>query len=151
MSPVAAAYLSRERPSLLYLSGPPSYIEGELGREVIERGIDNLLRVVGETGCRVIMDHYALRDARATERFGRLWETGRVVTAAAYVGVGELPLEARRAQLWGSLRKPPARAARRGGAAVRRASREDREPGAASAGDPRARMRRTSGKGGRRA
>src|SRR5262245_61439170 len=152
LSPVAAAYLIRERPSLLYLSGPPSYIEGEVGRDVIERGIDHLLRVIAETGCRVIMDHYALRDARAPERFARLWETGRVMTAAAYAGVDDLTLEARRAQLWGGVRKPPARAGRR--ETTRRGGRlGDRagESGDASAGPLRATMRRTSGKGGRRA
>lgn len=131
LSPVAAAYLTRERPTLLYLSGPPSYIEGELGRDTIERGIDNLLRVIDRTGCRVILDHHALRDARAAARFARLWQTGRVATAAAYAGVAEAPLEARRAQLWAGVRRPPARAAR-----------------------PRATMpatRRTAAKGGHRA
>jgi uncharacterized protein len=111
LSPVAAAYLTRERPTLLYLSGPPSYIEGMLGREIIERGIDNLLRVIDGTGCRVILDHHALRDARAAARFARLWDTGRVTTAAAYAGVAEATLEARRAQLWAAVRKPPAKAA----------------------------------------
>jgi uncharacterized protein len=109
LSPVAAAYLIRERPTLLYLSGPPSYLEGELGRALIERGIDNLLRVVEATGCRVIMDHHAFRDPRAGSRFARLWETGRVTSAAGYVGVDETALEARRAQLWATVRKPPAK------------------------------------------
>jgi predicted metallo-beta-lactamase superfamily hydrolase len=110
LSAVAAAYLLRERPTLLYLSGPPSYIEGELGRELIERGIDNLLRVIDGTGCRVIMDHHALRDARALSRFARLWDTGRVMTAASYLGLPDAALEARRAQLWATVRKPPAKA-----------------------------------------
>ena len=110
LSAVAAAYLARERPTLLYLSGPPSYIESRLGRDLVERGIDNLLRIIDATGCRVIMDHHALRDVRATERFERLWATGRVTTAAAYLGVADACLEARRVQLWARVRKPPARA-----------------------------------------
>jgi predicted metallo-beta-lactamase superfamily hydrolase len=113
LSPVTTAYLIRERPTLLYLSGPPSYIERELGTPAIERGIDNLLRIVASTGCRVIMDHHALRDARWLARFARLWETGRVVTAAAHVGAAARPLESRRAALWGGTRKPPAKAAER--------------------------------------
>src|SRR5439155_27119121 len=36
LSPVAAAYLVQERPTLLYLSGPPSYIERDVGASVIE-------------------------------------------------------------------------------------------------------------------
>jgi len=82
MSAVAAAYLIRERPHLLYLSGPPSYLERQLGPAAIDRGIDNLRRVIDATGARVIMDHYALRDGNAGERFRSLWDAG-VVTAAA--------------------------------------------------------------------
>jgi predicted metallo-beta-lactamase superfamily hydrolase len=129
LSPVATAYLLRERPTLLYLSGPPSYIEGELGAALIDRGIDNLLRVLDGTGCRAIMDHHALRDARAPARFARLWETGRVMTAAAYLGLGDAALEARRAQLWAGVRKPPARAA-----ASTRAATEGAGPGRGAAG-----------------
>jgi len=108
LSAVAAAYLIRERPTLLYLSGPPSYIERELGTALIDRGIDNLLRVVEATGCRAIMDHHALRDARFGERFARLWETGRVLTAAGYLGVPEAALESRRERAWACVRKPGA-------------------------------------------
>ena len=64
LSPVAAAYLIRQRPTLLYLAGPPSYVEREVGTAVIERGIDHLVRIVHTTGCRVIMDHHALRGSR---------------------------------------------------------------------------------------
>jgi predicted metallo-beta-lactamase superfamily hydrolase len=112
LSPVAAAYLIQERPTLLYLSGPPSYIEREIGAAAVERGIDNLLRVMDATGCRVIMDHHALRDTRFAERFARLWETGSVVTAAGYLGLAEAPLESRRHRAWAATRKPPARAGR---------------------------------------
>src|SRR5918992_1948170 len=114
LSPVAAGYLIQERPTLLYLSGPPSYLEHELGHALIERGIDNLLRIIDASGCRVIMDHHALRDARAAARFARLWETGRVLTAAAYLGVAEATLEAQRVLLWSSAsRKPPVKVAAR--------------------------------------
>src|SRR6185436_15251629 len=75
---------------------------------VIDRGIDHLLRIVETLGCRVIMDHHALRDVRWRERFARLWETGRVGTAAAYLGVEDAALETRRAELWGRVRKPAA-------------------------------------------
>ena len=113
LSPVAAAYLVQERPTLLYLSGPPSYIERDVGASVIERGIDNLLRVVGATGCRVIMDHHALRDVRFAERFRRVWDTGAVVTAAGYLGLAAAPLESRRSHAWAQARKAPARAPER--------------------------------------
>jgi len=109
LSRVATAYLIRERPHLLYLSGPPSYLEKQVGTAVIDHGIDNLRRVIDATGCRVIMDHYALRDANAADRFGALWEEGRVVTAARYLGVRETALEGKRHILWATQRKPQAR------------------------------------------
>jgi len=108
MSPVVAAWLIRQRPSLVYLSGPPSYLEREVGRPLIEQGVDHCLAVVAATGCRVIMDHYGVRDPRYRERFARLWQTGRVVTAAEFLGVTGAPLEARRRELWVEARKPPA-------------------------------------------
>src|SRR5262249_52827175 len=63
-SAVATAYLLRERPDLLYLSGPPTYLEAHVGKDVVRQGLENLLRIVRETGCRVIVDHHALRDRR---------------------------------------------------------------------------------------
>jgi len=107
LSPVASAWLIQARPTTLYLSGPPSYIERELGAAAIERSVDHLCRIIDATGCRVIMDHHAVRDLRFTARFARLWETGRVVTAAAHLGLAVQPLEARREQLWAAVRKPP--------------------------------------------
>ena len=128
LSPVAAAYLARQRPTLLYLSGPPAYLESQLGTELIDRGIEHLRRIIDQTGCRVILDHYALRDAAYLERFGGLWETGRVVTAAGYLGLPDTPLEARRFERWAGRRKPPmpvrpsrARGAVEGGGARRAA------------------------------
>jgi uncharacterized protein len=111
LSPVAAAWLIQQRPTTLYLSGPPSYVEREVGTALIERAIDHLRRIVDTTGCRVIMDHYAMRDPRASSRFERLWATGRVITAAAHLGVAAQPLEARRDRLWAAARKPPVKAA----------------------------------------
>src|SRR2546427_3771131 len=109
LSSVAAAYLTRQRPTLVYLSGPPSYIEYELGEAAIARGIENSHGLIAATGCRVIMDHHALRDGRWAERFARLFETGRVVTAAGFIGHGETVLETRRRELWSHARRPVAK------------------------------------------
>ena len=105
LSPVAAAYLIRERPTLLYLSGPPAYLEGQLGRGLIEQGIDQLLHVIGQTGCRVLFDHHALRAPDYRERFRRLWDTGHVLTAAGFLGLPDEALESRRSDLWRGSRK----------------------------------------------
>jgi predicted metallo-beta-lactamase superfamily hydrolase len=111
LSAVAAAWIARERPTTLYLSGPPSYVERELGTAAVDRAVDNLRRILDTTGCRVIMDHHAVRDPRFLTRFERLWETGRVVTAAAHLGLAAQPLEARRDRLWAAVHKPPVKAA----------------------------------------
>jgi predicted metallo-beta-lactamase superfamily hydrolase len=110
MTAVAAAYLIRQRPTLLYLSGPPSYIEAEVGTAAIDQGIDHLLRILDATGCRVIMDHHALRDARFVSRFARLWQSDRVTTAAGYLNLPVAALESHRAALWTKARKPAAKA-----------------------------------------
>jgi predicted metallo-beta-lactamase superfamily hydrolase len=110
LSPVAAAYLIRQRPTVVYLSGPPSYIEREVGAASIEQGVEHLLRLVDATGCRVIMDHHALRDLHWSRRFDRLWQTGRVTTAAGFLGMPAVPLECRRHELWAQARKPAAKA-----------------------------------------
>jgi predicted metallo-beta-lactamase superfamily hydrolase len=112
LSAVAAAWLVQQKPTLLYLSGPPSYVERDLPEGAVARGIEHLLRVLDTTGCRAIMDHHALRDVAFAERFERLWSTGRVVTAAAHLGLDAMPLEARRRALWSETRKPPAPARR---------------------------------------
>jgi uncharacterized protein len=108
LSAVAAAYLIRERPDLLYLSGPPAYLESQLGSALIEQGVDHLLRVVDQTGCRVILDHHALRAESYPDRFRRLWQTGRVVTAAGFLALDDAALESRRRSLWARKRKPAA-------------------------------------------
>lgn len=110
-SPVATAYLLRERPNLVYLSGPPTYLEGRIGRAVIQRSVENLVRLVGETGCRVIVDHHAVREPRFRERLGPAFATGRVVTAAEYLGRPDECLEARRAALWARRRRADVQAA----------------------------------------
>jgi len=99
-SPVATAYILRERPDLLYLSGPPTYLDAHVGKDVVRRGLDNLLRIIAETGCRVIVDHHAVRDRRYRERLGPAFETGRVVTAAEYLGRRDECLEAHRPDVW---------------------------------------------------
>ena len=113
LSPVAAAYLVRERPNLLYLSGPPAYLEAQLGRALIDQGVDHLRRIIDQTGCQVILDHHALRGSEYEERFRRLWDTGRVVTAAGFLGLPDTPLEAQRRRLWAARRKPAGRMERR--------------------------------------
>jgi predicted metallo-beta-lactamase superfamily hydrolase len=104
-SAVAAAYILRERPDLLYLSGPPTYLAAHVGQDALRAGLEHLLRIVSETGCRVIVDHHAVRDRRYRERLGPAFETGRVVTAAEYLGRSDECWEARRPERWAAYRR----------------------------------------------
>jgi predicted metallo-beta-lactamase superfamily hydrolase len=110
MSAVARGWIVRQRPTLLYVAGPPSYMAHEVGESAIEQGVANLLAIVEATGCRAILDHHAVRDHRYPARFERLFATRRVVTAAGHIGLADQPLESRRPQLWGRVRRPGARA-----------------------------------------
>src|SRR5947208_12677460 len=94
LSAVAAAWIIQQRPTLLYLSGPPSYVERDLPAGAVQRGVDNLLRVLEATGCRVIMDPHALRDPNYAERFEPRCSTGRVVTAAPHRACDRNPMRA---------------------------------------------------------
>jgi predicted metallo-beta-lactamase superfamily hydrolase len=95
----------RERPDLVYVSGPPTYLQCQIGREAVQRGVDNLVRLVGDTGCRVIVDHHAVREPRFRDRLAQAFATGRVMTAAEFLGRGDECLEARRAALWARRRR----------------------------------------------
>jgi len=99
-STVVKVYLIRERPDLLYLSGPPTYLERQVGAAEIRRGIECLLEIIDATGCQVILDHHALRDRHYREKLARVYETGKVVSAAEHLGVPEELLEAHRPGLW---------------------------------------------------
>ena len=107
---VVTAYLLRERPHLLYLSGPPTYLERQIGSAVVDQSLANLLRIIEATGCRVILDHHALRDRNQRERLAPVWETGKAVTAAGHLGLPDACLESSRSQLWAQQRRPGARA-----------------------------------------
>jgi predicted metallo-beta-lactamase superfamily hydrolase len=110
MSRVARGWIIRQRPTLLYLAGPPSYMAHEVGDAAIAAGVANLLAIVEATGCRTILDHHAVRDHRYGVRFERLFATGRVMTAAGHIGLADRALESRRPQLWGGTRRPGTKA-----------------------------------------
>src|SRR5438552_3719273 len=65
-------------------------------------------RVLVKDPRRMVQGLQARRDVRWRGRVGRLWGSGRVVTAGACLGVEPAALETRRAELWGRVRKPAA-------------------------------------------
>jgi predicted metallo-beta-lactamase superfamily hydrolase len=105
VSPRALEIILGEKPDVVMVGGPPSYLENlKIGKSQLQRGFANLKAVV-ETVPVTLLEHHALRDERwrekaevvyiAAERAGH-----RVLTAAEYLGEDNLFLEFRRKQLY---------------------------------------------------
>jgi len=96
------------KPTILIISGPPTYFEGyKMSRELVERGLRNLARIVEgmARNTTVIVDHHLLRDLNYREYLRSVQSIGeergvRVTTAAEYMGVEVRQLEALRRELW---------------------------------------------------
>ena len=108
---------------------------------MIDRGIAKLSRVIDATGCRVIMDHHAVRDARYPERFRALWESGSVVTAAGFLGLADAALESSSP---GSLGAPAKAAGPRGDAPSERPGRGEKRGADVGASNAPRRLRRAA-------
>lgn len=105
MVPETTAQILMEKPSLLILGGPPSYLEGY---KVGESSIKNALKSMMELASRietVILEHHLLRDAGWRTFAQPVYEAagrsgGRVVTAAEYLGLENHILENQRQRLY---------------------------------------------------
>jgi predicted metallo-beta-lactamase superfamily hydrolase len=105
MSRTTARIILKEKPDLLVLGGPPTYLEGfRVDRASIREGIKNAAKIAG-TVSTVIIEHHLLRSAdwrdHATPVFEFASKAGhRVVTAAEYLGVSNMLLESERERLY---------------------------------------------------
>ena len=97
----AADWIIKAKPRLLIMDGPPTYFLGyKFSTGDMVKAKENLLRIIRETGCEVILDHHLLRDPKYRERFAEVYATGRARSAAEYLGVENNLLEIRRKELW---------------------------------------------------
>lgn len=97
----AADWIVEAKPNLLIIDGPPTYFLGyKFSVENMGRAKANLLRIIKETGCETILEHHLLRDLKYKERFAEVYRTGKVATAAEYLGQENNLLEMRRKELW---------------------------------------------------
>ncbi|MBD3387773.1 MAG: MBL fold metallo-hydrolase [Candidatus Altiarchaeales archaeon] len=97
----ATEWIIEAKPRLLIMDGPPTYFLGyKFSAANMERAKANMLRIIEETGCEVILEHHLLRDLKHRERFKEVYETGKARSAAEYRGVEENLLEMRRKELW---------------------------------------------------
>ncbi|MFH1404231.1 MAG: MBL fold metallo-hydrolase [Candidatus Altiarchaeota archaeon] len=98
----ARDWIIDSKPTLLVMDGPPTYFLGyKFSQANLMKAECNLLEILDETGCMLILEHHLLRDLKHRERMPRIYSTGIPRTAAEYVGVEDNLLEARRKELWG--------------------------------------------------
>ncbi|MEW6069049.1 MAG: MBL fold metallo-hydrolase [Candidatus Thermoplasmatota archaeon] len=98
----AREYIIKEAPDLLYVDGPPILFLGwKFSYKNLEQAVENLLRIIKELDCEIILDHHLLRDLRYKELLSKVYTRGNVKSCAEYLGKELNMLEARRKELWG--------------------------------------------------
>ena len=91
-----ARWIIREKPHILILDGPATYLLGYiLNKTNLRRCIDNAVWIIRECAPHVmIYDHHLTRDARYRERTCEVWNISKgVMTAAEYLGSRPVVLE----------------------------------------------------------
>lgn len=89
-----ADWIVSERPSIIILDGPMTYMLGyTLNKINLNRAIDNAVRIVEDSGAELIFyDHHLPREPRFKERTELVWERARekgirLTTVAEYLGL----------------------------------------------------------------
>jgi uncharacterized protein len=110
MSTHAIEYIKTEKPQVLMVGGPPTYLGGyKVDEHDLQRGLVNLQSIV-QTVPVVILEHHALRDAEWQQKTRTIREAAQsaghtVTTAAEYAGKENNFLESKRQQLY--IDEPP--------------------------------------------
>jgi len=88
-----AEWIIEQRPRVLILDGPSTYMLGYLvAKRNLRRAVENVLRILEETDLELLVyDHHLAREPRFRERTAEVWRTGerlgiRVTTAAELLG-----------------------------------------------------------------
>jgi hypothetical protein len=112
MSTRAAEFIKAEKPNVLMVGGPPTYLGGyKVDERDLQRGFANLQSIVAVVPL-VILEHHALRDADWLEKTKFVREAAQnaghtLLTAAEYAGKENLFLESKRQQLY--VDEPPSK------------------------------------------
>jgi hypothetical protein len=99
----AAEYIINQHPTVLIMDGPPSYFLGwRFSSENLKKAERNLMSIIENTGCSLVLDHHLLRDLKYKERFSQLYGTygEKIKTFAEFNGKKNEQLEAKRKELW---------------------------------------------------
>jgi predicted metallo-beta-lactamase superfamily hydrolase len=97
--------IMREKPQLLMIGGPPSYLAAfKVGEDQIQAGFRNLETIVGSTPL-TVLEHHLLRDENWMEKTRNTFEIARkmghkVQTAAEFLGMKNECLESVRKRLF---------------------------------------------------
>jgi predicted metallo-beta-lactamase superfamily hydrolase len=99
-------FIIKNKPNLVFLDGPLSYMIYRFGTENLEKSIRNMIRIIEECLLEnLIIDHHFLRDIKWREKISKVFEVAekrnvRVQCAAEFVGKPVEMLEARRKELY---------------------------------------------------
>lgn len=97
----ATEYIIKEKPNFLLIDSFPTVFLGwKIGLKELKASEENMVRIIEEVGCEVILDHHLLRDLRYKERIPKVYATGKVKTVAEFLGKENSLLEAHRKDLW---------------------------------------------------
>ncbi len=104
--------IRNEKPQLLIIGGPPTYLAGfKVSEKDVQTGLEHLAMLVQHVPL-TVLEHHLLRDERWREKaepvFRKAAESGcKLMSAAEFLGVGEECLEAVRKQLFAE--NPPSK------------------------------------------
>ncbi len=92
------SFILENRPSIVYLDGPPIYLPNKISPVVLSKSIENIRRIIHEAHVnKLIIAPPLLRDLKFREY---LKGVDNYLTAAEYMGRPLNMLEARRRELW---------------------------------------------------
>lgn len=99
----AAEYIIDQEPDILITDGPPTYFLGwKFSMANLKKAEGNMLDIMKNTECRLVLDHHLLRDLKYRERLPILYGMygDRIQTFAEFNGTNNNMLEAKRKELW---------------------------------------------------
>ncbi len=100
----AKEYILEQKPNILIMDGPPTLFLGwKFSKQSLQDASDNLVEIIEQLDCQVILDHHLLRDLKYMDVFPKPYQIGKekVKTFAEYLGKENNTLEANRKELWG--------------------------------------------------
>ena len=99
-------FILENKPNLVFLDGPLSYMIYRFGIEAMKNSIKNMMKIIENCPLdALVIDHHFLRDLKWKEKIREVFEKAKkknvsVLTAAEYIGKEDELLEARRKELW---------------------------------------------------